>query len=115
MNVEEYCLTKLAAVEDYPFGDEVAVFKVGGKMFALTSPPGKPTSISLKCEPTLAISLRQKYPAITPGYHLNKMHWNTIDLGGTVPDAEIKRLITHSYELVVSGLPRVGREALSDI
>lgn len=100
MNVEEYCLSLPAVVEDYPFGDGVAVFKVGGKMFALTNPAGKPTSINLKCDPTLAISLRQTYPAITPGYHMNKTHWNTVQLNGSVPEDELKRWIQHSYELV---------------
>lgn len=109
IDVEEYCLGELGAVEDYPFGDDAAVFKVGGKMFALTSPPGKPTSINLKCDPTLAIVLRQTYPAITPGYHMNKQHWNTVKLDGSVPDDEIKKQIDHSYDLVVASLPKARR------
>lgn len=101
MNVEEYCLSLPGAIEDYPFGETAAVFKVGGKMFALTSPAGGPTSINLKCEPTLAIQLRQTYPAITPGYHMNKVHWNTVALDGTVPEDQIRKMIDHSYGLVV--------------
>lgn len=100
MDVEKYCLELPGAVEDYPFGDGAAVFKVGGKMFALTQPPGKPKTINLKCEPTLAISLRQKYNSVIPGYHMNKQHWNTVELGGDVPADELKRMIDHSYELV---------------
>lgn len=100
MNVEEYCLSLPGAVEDYPFGDGVAVFKIAGKMFALTNPAGKPSSINLKCDPVLAVSLRQTYPAVTPGYHMNKTHWNTVELDGSVPDQELGRWIRHSYELV---------------
>jgi predicted DNA-binding protein (MmcQ/YjbR family) len=113
-NVEEYCLTKPGAVEDYPFGPEAAVFKVNKKIFALTVPPGKPERINLKCDPTLAIALRQKYPAIIPGYHMNKVHWNTIELDGTVPDAEIKKQIDHSYELVSSSLRGAKRRGNLD-
>ena len=112
MDVIEYCLSKLAAVEDYPFDSETAVFKVGGKIFALTGEPTKPTSINLKCDPTLAIALRQKYSTVTPGYHMNKVHWNTVQLDGSVPDDEIRRMIDHSYDLIVKSLPRVEREAL---
>ena len=115
MNVEAYCLTKLAAIEDYPFGPDAAVFKVGGKMFALTAPPGQPTNINLKCEPTLAVSLRQKYPAVTPGYHMNKVHWNSVALDGSVPEEELQRMVDHSYELVVRSLPRLEREALGSV
>ena len=113
MQVEAYCLTKLAASESYPFGPDAAVFKVGGKMFALTSPPGRPTHLNLKCDPTLAIGLRQKYPAITPGYHMNKTHWNSVELDGSVPDAELTRMMDQSYELVVNSLAKTAREALS--
>jgi predicted DNA-binding protein (MmcQ/YjbR family) len=101
MNVEEYCLSLPSVTEDYPFGDGVAVWKVNGKMFALTQPPGKPDRVNLKCDPTLAIALRQEYhPSVREGYHQNKKHWNTVDLDGKVPDAELKRMIDHSYELV---------------
>ncbi len=112
MSIEAYCLRKLAAVEDYPFGPDAAVFKVGNKIFALTSPPGSPTNINLKCEPTLAIALRQKHAAITPGYHMNKVHWNSVALDGSVPTAEVERMVDMSYELVVGSLPRPARDAL---
>ena len=94
------------AVEDYPFGDEVAVFKVEGKMFALVSLLGEPGSVNLKCDPDWALELRATHDAVRPGYHQNKRHWNTVELDGTVEDAELREMIDHSYELVVSGLPR---------
>lgn len=106
---EDYILSKPGAVEDYPFGDGAAVFKVGGKMFALTSPPGNPASMNLKCDPTLAKALRQKFAAISPGYHMNKEHWNTVKLDGTVPEAELRKQIDHSYDLVVASLPKSQR------
>lgn len=92
-------------VLDYPFGKDVAVYKVGdekGKMFALIQEDSKPVRLSLKCDPTLAELLREKYETILPGYHLNKRHWNTIICSGQVPDDELRDLIRHSYELVVN-------------
>jgi len=106
------CASKPGSAEDYPFGDEVAVFKVAGRMFALISLGPAPGSISLKCDPGLAASLRGRYPAITPGYHLNKRHWNTVTLDGSVPDQEVLELLDHSYDLVVAGLPRAQRNKL---
>jgi predicted DNA-binding protein (MmcQ/YjbR family) len=103
------CAAKPGAAEDYPFGGEVAVFKVGGKMFALVALGPPPGSVSLKCDPDLAAGLRRRYAAITAGYHLNKRHWNTITLDGSVPDDELLGLIEHSYELVVARLPRAQR------
>jgi predicted DNA-binding protein (MmcQ/YjbR family) len=100
------------AVEDYPFGDDVAVFKVGGRVFALCSLAGHPGTVSLKCDPTLAEALRDRYPAVRPGYHLNKRHWNTIELDGSVPTDELAELVDHSWELVVAKLPRRDRDAL---
>jgi predicted DNA-binding protein (MmcQ/YjbR family) len=105
------CKAKPGSAEDYPFGDEVAVFKVAGRMFALV-PLGPPPSVSLKCDPDLAVGLRTRYPAITPGYHLNKRHWNTVALDGSVPDEELLELIDHSYELVVARLTRAQRNEL---
>jgi predicted DNA-binding protein (MmcQ/YjbR family) len=99
-------------VEDYPFGDEVAVFKVAGRMFALVPLGPPPGSVSLKCDPDLAADLRVRYAAITPGYHLNKRHWNTVVLDGSVPDEELLDLIDHSYELVVAQLSRAQRNQL---
>ncbi len=110
--VIEACLAKPGSAEDYPFGDEVAVFKVAGKMFALVPLAESPASVSLKCDPGLAADLRQKYPAVTPGYHLNKRHWNTVTLDGTVPEEELLDLIDHSHQLVVATLPRGERAKL---
>jgi predicted DNA-binding protein (MmcQ/YjbR family) len=106
------CSAKPGAVEDYPFGDEVAVFKLAGRMFALVSLGLPPGSVSLKCDPDLAAGLRARYAAITPGYHLNKRHWNTVELDGSVPGGELLELIDHSYELVVARLPRAQRNEL---
>jgi predicted DNA-binding protein (MmcQ/YjbR family) len=99
-------------VEDYPFGDEVAVFKVGGRMFALVALGAPPGTVSLKCDPDLASDLRARYAAITPGYHLSKRHWNTISLDGSVPEDELLELIEHSYDLVIARLPRAQRDKL---
>jgi predicted DNA-binding protein (MmcQ/YjbR family) len=106
-----YCLSKRAAIEDFPFGEEVAVFKVGGKVFALL-PVSGPISISLKCDPTLAVVLRETYAAVTPGYHLNKKHWNTVEVDGSIPEDEIEEMIDHSYEQVMKGLTKKEREKL---
>jgi predicted DNA-binding protein (MmcQ/YjbR family) len=107
------CSAKPRSVEDYPFGDEVAVFKVAGKMFALVTMGPAPGSVSLKCDPDLAVGLRRRYAAITAGYHLSKRHWNTVTLDGSVPEDELLDLIDHSYELVVARLPRAERDKLN--
>ena len=106
------CSTKPGSVEDYPFSDEVAVFKVAGRMFALVSLGPAPGSVSLKCDPGMAADLRGRYAAITPGYHLNKRHWNTVMLDGSVPEAEVLELIDHSYDLVLAGLTTSQRNEL---
>jgi predicted DNA-binding protein (MmcQ/YjbR family) len=106
------CMAKPGSAEDYPFGDEVAVIKVAGRMFALVLLGPPPGSISLKCDPDLAASLRARYAAITPGYHLNKQHWNTVTLDGSVPEEELTELIDHSYDLVVARLTRAQRNKL---
>jgi predicted DNA-binding protein (MmcQ/YjbR family) len=111
--VIQECSAKPGAVEDYPFGDDVAVFKVGGKMFALVSLDAPPGTASLKCDPGLAVELRARYAAITAGYHLSKRHWNTITLDARVPEDELLDLVDHSYDLVVKGLPKAERAKLS--
>jgi predicted DNA-binding protein (MmcQ/YjbR family) len=105
------CGTKPGSAEDYPFGDEVAAFKVAGKMFALVPLGPPPGSVSLKCDPGLAADLRGRYAAITPGYHLNKRHWNTLTLDGSLPDRMVADLLGDSYDLVVASLPRARRPA----
>lgn len=98
--VEEYILGMPNAKLDYPFGEDVAVYKIKDKMFALIPEKSSPVRISLKCDPQLAVLLREKYESVMPGYHLNKKHWNTIVLSGQLDEDEIKALIRHSYDLV---------------
>jgi predicted DNA-binding protein (MmcQ/YjbR family) len=115
MNIEsfrEYCLSKPAATEGMPFGPDNIVFKVEGKMFALAALDEVPPAVNLKCDPDLALELRDRYEQVTPGYHMNKKHWNTVVLDGVIPQAEIKKMIDHSYELVVQSLPKAKREKL---
>lgn len=109
--LDDYCLSRRAATREFPFGDDVAVYKVMGKMFALI-PVGGALSISLKCDPVRAEMLRATYPAVTPGYHLNKRLWNTVTPDGSIPDDEVLELIDHSYEEVVAGLTKAQRKAL---
>lgn len=98
--VEDYILTMPNSRLDYPFGEGVAVYKRGDKMFALINEKDQPLRISLKCDPILAMTLREKYETVLPGYHLNKKHWNTIVLTGQLGIDEVQDLIRHSYELV---------------
>ena len=107
-----WCLAQNGAVEDFPFGPEHSVFKVGGKMFALSTLERTPLEVSAKCEPELALQLRDTYTAIRPGYHLNKRHWITITLDGSLSDQLVRELIADSYDLVVSALPKRTREEL---
>ena len=98
--VEAYLLSMPNAKLDYPFGEDVAVYKVNEKMFALMAEKSNPVRISLKCDPQLAVLLREKYETVMPGYHLNKKHWNTVVLSGQLTWEEIQGLIIHSYNLV---------------
>jgi len=111
--LRDWCLAQSGAIEDFPFTPEHSVFKVHGKMFALSALEREPLEVSVKCEPELAVELRNSYPAIRPGYHLNKRHWNTVDLDGSVEDDVVRGLIEDSYDLVVAGLPRSSREELT--
>jgi predicted DNA-binding protein (MmcQ/YjbR family) len=106
------CLARQAATEEFPFGPRVSVFKVGGKMFALSDLGSRPLQVSLKCDPDLAAQLRASYAAVGPGYHLNKRHWNTITLDGSLSDATVLDMIEDSYDLVVAGLGRAARRRL---
>lgn len=110
--LKRLCLGLPGSREEFPFTETTSVFKVGGKMFALTALGGAPLSVSLKCDPEVAVSLRLRYPAITGGYHLNKRHWNTVVLDGSVPARLVREMIEDSYDLVVAGLPRREREKL---
>ncbi|EIW18803.1 MULTISPECIES: MmcQ/YjbR family DNA-binding protein [Pelosinus] len=104
-----YCLTKPGSIEDYPFGPDIIVMKIASKIFALLSRRTGQDNLSLKCDPYYSEVLRQQYPSIIPGYHLNKRHWNTLLLDGSIPEREIRGLIDHSYELVYKSLPRSKR------
>lgn len=103
--VEDYILSLPNAWLDYPFGEGVAVYKAGDKMFALVSEGKQPVQLSLKCDPALSKLLREKYDEVMPGYHLNKKHWNTLVLAGQLPWEEVQGLIRHSYNLVTGSSP----------
>lgn len=108
-SVKAYCLGLKGAEETYPFGPEPLVAKVGGKMFALLSDG----SVSLKCDPAIAINLREEHPAVKPGYHLNKKHWNTVEFIAALSEEELKDMIDHSYNLVFKGLTKAQREQIT--
>ena len=111
--LRDLCLTFPGSQETFPFGSETSVFKVADKMFSLSRLSGVPLSVSVKCEPLLAQQLRAAHPAtIHGGYHLNKRHWNTVLIDGSLPDAAIADMIEDSYDLVVSRLPRRRRQTL---
>ena len=110
--LRRWCLEHAGAVEDFPFSPDTSVFKVGGKVFAISALGREPLAVSVKCEPELAAQLRHTYPAIRPGYHLNKRHWNTIVLDGTLPDQLVRDLVEDSYDLIVGALPKRVRGQL---
>ena len=106
------CLKRPGATEEFPFGEQTSVFKVGGKMFALSALESRPLRVSFKCEPDLAEGLCATYPAVQPGYHLNKRHWVTITVDGSVANETVLELLEDSYDLVVAGLPARRRALL---
>jgi predicted DNA-binding protein (MmcQ/YjbR family) len=110
--LSDVCLGFRGSVETFPFGPETSVFKVAGKMFALSRLAESPVRVSLKCEPPIAEQLRAAHPAVLPGYHLNKRHWNTVIIDGSIPDQTIRDMIEDSYDLVVSKLPSSRRREL---
>ena len=110
--VRTYCLSLPLVREDYPFGSDVQVFKIKSKLFALMTNRKGVERVNLKCDPEEAIILREIFEDVIPGYHMNKMHWNTIILSGSIPDGEIKRMIDRSYCLVVKKLKKRDRESL---
>ena len=116
MNIEtlyHYCHSLRGVTEGTPFGPDVLVFKVMGKMFALIGLERMPMGVNQKCDPERAIELREQYDAVQPGYHMNKQTWNTVLLNGDVPNDLFLELVDHSYELVVQGLKKKDREALA--
>jgi predicted DNA-binding protein (MmcQ/YjbR family) len=110
--LREYCLSFAGAAETFPFGPQTSVFKVAGKMFALSQLDADSLRVSLKCEPELGEALRRAHAAVLPGYHLNKRHWNTVIIDGSLPDDTIRDMIEDSYDLVVSKLPPARRRAI---
>ena len=110
--LRSHCLALPGTVEEFPFVPGLSVFKVAGKVFALSRLGERPLSVSLKCEPELAEQLRATYPAIRPGYHLNKRHWNTVDIDGSLADRLLLDMVEDSYDLVVAGLPKKTQTAL---
>ena len=115
MNIEtlrEYCLSKKAVTEDFPFGEDTLVFRVLTKIFLLVSLSSNPLQFNAKCDPDKAIELRDQYDAVQPGYHMNKKHWNTIIMNGSLSNAQLKEMIDDSYNLIVQSLPKKERENL---
>lgn len=115
MDIEQlrsYCLSKAAVEETLPFGPDVLVYKVGGKVFLLCPLDTETLQFNVKCDPDMALELREQYASVIPGYHMNKKHWNTILADSTIPGKKIKEWIDHSYDLVVDSLPKKTREAI---
>jgi predicted DNA-binding protein (MmcQ/YjbR family) len=110
--LQRYLRQKPGATEERPFGPEVLVYKVMGKIFALVAWEVTPLRLSLKCDPDFALALRDQYTAVQPGYHLNKKHWNTLTLDGGIPEEEVWSLLNHSYELVVRSLKKADQALL---
>lgn len=110
--VRNYCLSKPETTESFPFDDVTLVFKVVGKIFAITSLDRQPMSINLKCDPEKAVELRETYTAISPGYHMNKTHWNTLSLDSSLSSSLVQELIDHSYDMVVATLKKNDRERI---
>jgi predicted DNA-binding protein (MmcQ/YjbR family) len=116
MNIEllrDFCINKKGVTEEFPFGPDTLVFKVSGKMFALTS-LSDPSTVNLKCDPEKAQQFRQEYDAVAPGYHMNKVHWNTVSFNQDVNDTLLFQMVSHSYELVVKSLPKSIQAKLSE-
>lgn len=111
--VREHCLSLPGSEETLPFGPEVIVYKVAGRMFALLIPEDEPPRMNLKCEPERALELRDRHEAVRPGWHMNKRHWNTVQLDGSLPAGLLRELIEHSHALVVAGLSATARRALA--
>ena len=109
----EYCLAKGGVIEGTPFGETVLVFKVAGKMFALAALDEIPATVNLKCDPDVALELRDQYEQVRPGYHMNKRHWNTVEISSGVPEAELRKMIDCSYDLIVKSLPKAAKAQLA--
>ncbi len=117
MNIEEfrdYCLSKNQVIESFPFDEETLVFKVGGKIFALAGLENHPATANLKCDPEKALALREEYHEIMPGYHMNKIHWNTVIIDGSLSNKLIAELTDDSYNLVVKGLSKKQQKEIGE-
>ncbi len=112
-SLRKYCGQKPGSAETFPFGEQTLVFKVMGKMYALTDINSSELSVNLKCDPDWAMILREHYSAVKPGYHMNKRHWNTVTIDGSVPEDEFWEMVDHSYNLVVKGLKKADRQILT--
>ncbi|RFU65295.1 MmcQ/YjbR family DNA-binding protein [Peribacillus glennii] len=106
----EFCLQKKSAIEDFTFGDDIHVMKIGGKMFALISESDSRVSITLKCQPEISEHLHEQNPAVKTGYHMNKVHWNTLEIDGSIPEEMINELVDRPYRLVLKGLKKAERD-----
>lgn len=110
--LDTYCLSKPGTSKDYPFDAHTLVYRVAGKMFVLTNESWDSFAVNLKCEPDWALALRDMHEAVAPGYHMNKHHWNTVTIDGSIPQDELFEMIDHSYQRVVKTLKKAEREAL---
>ncbi len=110
----DHCSAKPGATKDFPFDEKILAFRLMGKMFALINMQTR-DRINLKCDPELALALRQQYPGVIPGYHMNKKHWNTVSITGDIPVEEIITWIDHSYELIFNGLKKADRDAIRPV
>jgi predicted DNA-binding protein (MmcQ/YjbR family) len=118
MNIEDfrmYCLSQKGVTEEFPFGEDTLVFKVMGKVFALTNLNSEEFKVNLKCDPDKAIELREAFPEVQPGYHMNKKHWNTVSFEESMDDVLLKKLTKHSYDLVVKKLKKADKEFLEKL
>jgi predicted DNA-binding protein (MmcQ/YjbR family) len=116
MNIEQlrdYCIALPAVTEEFPFGPETLVFKVKGKVFLLCGLDNEPLQFNVKCDPDTAVELREQYHAVKPGYHMNKKHWNTVEVDGSLSLQQLRQMILDSYKLVVKSLPRKERDELA--
>jgi len=111
-DLKDYCLDKKGTTADFPFDDVTLTVRVGKKIFALIATDSDPLRVNLKCDPVLAMELRDRYDAITPGYHMNKLHWNTVVMDGTVPDDLVREMVDESYLLVFKSLRKAEREKI---
>ena len=111
-HLRRHCLSQPGASEEFPFGEQVSVFKVASKIFAIVDLHATPLEVSVKCDPDIAVGLRAQHRAVRPGYHLDKRHWNTVTIDGSLDDAGVEAMIDDSYDLVVARLTRAQRAGL---